>query len=217
MTLRPGEAIPVLRTFPGNTTNLTFADATGAPWPVQTVVSGNPNAIKVERAAPDGVPTNIVVVSPLQQFAFLNNLVVTLVGNPVPIIFAIETGNSGHVDFRVDVNLRGRGPNAAVEPTGIATLAPTNDSTMQAFVDGIAPQGARRMFSSRPDVEVWRLNDVMYVRTPLELLSPAATARASHVSGVKVYSLMYAPVLILTQNGQRVRVTVDDRRGGTQR
>ncbi|WP_241136255.1 DotH/IcmK family type IV secretion protein, partial [Achromobacter insuavis] len=32
--LRPGAAVPILRTMPGETSTLVFLDATGAPWPL---------------------------------------------------------------------------------------------------------------------------------------------------------------------------------------
>ncbi len=211
LTLRPGEPLPTVRTFVGNATTLTFADQSGAAWPIASVTSGNPGAVAIIRAGSETQPSNIAVLSPLQQFAFANNVVITLQGNPVPIVIGIQTGGSPEVDFRVDFALRGRGPNAASEPLAMSQLAPTNDAVMQAFVDGLAPQGARRLSTSRPDVEAWRHEDVMYVRTSLELLSPAATARASHVSGVRVFALVYSPVLVLSQNGQQVRVSVDER------
>ena len=209
LSLRPGETLPVIRTFPGNATTLTFADRTGAAWPVLSVTIGNKDAYNVQQIGEKGT-SNMVVVSPLQQFAYANNMVVTLVGNPMPLIFMLEAGGS-QVDFRVDVGLRTRGPNAVVEAAGIATLAPTNDSVMQGFIDGTPPQGARKMVSSRPDVDVWKVDDMLYVRTPLEMQSPAPISSATHVSGIKVYGIMYTPVLLLSQNGVLVRANIEDR------
>ena len=213
LTLRPGEELPLLHTFMNNVTTLTFSDGTGAPWPVQAITIANPDAFKVDQ---QGIPgsSNILVISPRKQFTYSNNMVVTLVGNPVPVIFMLETGGS-KVDFRVDVGLRGRGPNAAALPMGggqaAARLAPVNDSNMRAFVDATPPSGARHMTTCRADVEVWRLKDLMYVRTPLDLRSPQFIGFATHLTGVKVFSLVYAPVLILSQNGSQVRVDVSDR------
>ena len=211
LTLRPGETVPTIRTFVNNATTLTFADRTGAPWPVLSVTMGNPTAFKVDQIGPQGT-SNIIVVSPLQQFSYANNMVVTLVNNPVPVIFSLETGGR-IVDFKVDVGLRTRGPNAVSEPAGFASLGPTNDTTVQAFVDGVPPQGARRLSSSRSDVEAWRISDVMYVRTSLDLVSPPPTGSMNHVSGVKVYSMMFSPVLVLYQNGTTVRANIEDRGG----
>lgn len=215
LTLRPGETLPVINAYAGNATTLTFADGTGAAWPVLSVTTGNPAAFKAEQAGPQGT-SNIVVISPLLQHTYATNLVITLVGSPVPITMSLQSGGPT-VDFRVDIGLRGRGPNAQTETTGIATLSPTADATMQAFVDGVPPQGARRMTSSRSDVEVWRMGDAIYVRSALELLSPAPIARANHVSGVKVFSLVHTPVLVLSQNGIQVRVNVDERTAGARR
>lgn len=206
LTLRPGEAMPQLRLYPGNASVLTFSDMTGAPWPVLSATVGNPAAYALAEAGERG-RTNMVVVSPIQHHATVANLVVTLVGHPVPVIFSLATGG-GDVDHRLDVGVRARGPNAVIDTIVSSSLAPTNDSTVQSFVDGTPPRGARRLTTSNRDVEAWRLGDMVYVRTPLELLSPAYTARARSVSGTSVYTLVEAPVLLVSQDGRVSSVTV---------
>ena len=113
LALRPGEALPVIHTYAGNTTNLVFADSTGVAWPVLSVTTDNPAAFKVDQVGPPGT-SHMVIISPLQQYAHVANLMVTLVGNPVPITMALQS-DGATVDFRVDIGLLGRGPNATTK------------------------------------------------------------------------------------------------------
>jgi intracellular multiplication protein IcmK len=207
LSLKPGERAPELRLAPGNASVLTFSDQTGAPWPVMSVTVGNPQAYGAQEAGEKG-KTNMVVISPLQNFDVSANLIVTLVGYPVPVLFSLSTG-SDRVDYRLDVGIEARGPNAAYDITATSSLQPTNDSTVQSFLDGVAPKGARRVHTSEAAVEAWRFQDMLYVRTSLELLSPAYVARARNVSGTNIYTLADSPVLIVSQDGRMASVDID--------
>jgi intracellular multiplication protein IcmK len=209
LSLRPGESHPVISSAPGRVATLTFSDVTGRPWPVQSVhVPDNQRNFNASAAGQQGL-SNIVVVAPLQPYA-VNNMVVTLVGHPVPVVVELRAGDR-EIDYRVDLKIASRGPNAAYDVTGISTLPPVGDTTLMAFLDGTPPPSARRLRSNSREVEAWLLDDVMYVRTPFELLSPAYVSRAANVSGVKVYTLNEAPILLLGSSGNMVSVSVKAR------
>ena len=205
LSLRSGEAAPKLHLAPGNASVLTFYDQTGAPWPVMSVTVGDKKAFDVGPAG-DKDKTNMVVVSPMTNYAQAN-LVVTLVGHPVPIMFSLDTG-SGSVDYRLDVGIRGRGPNATYDVNEGSSLEPTNDPTVQSFIDGVAPKGSRKVHTSDPDVEAWKFQDMVYVRTPLKMLSPAYVGFAAH-PGVNVYTIVDTPVLMMSLDGRTTLVTLD--------
>jgi intracellular multiplication protein IcmK len=216
LNLRPGEALPRVNLAAGNVSALVFADQTGAPWPVQSVTVANSDAYQAVEAGERG-KTNMVVISPKQHFAAANNLIVTLVNHPVPIVFGLDTGTSS-VDYRVDVTVRARGPNAAPEVAIGGGLAPTDDALLRAFADGTPPRGARQLQASRQDIEVWRHNDMLYVRTPLQMLSPAWVGYMAHPTGVRVYTIpdggrASLPVLYVSADGRSQFVTVTERRG----
>jgi intracellular multiplication protein IcmK len=216
LNLRPGEALPRVNLAAGNVSALVFADQTGAPWPVQSVTVANSDAYQAVEAGERG-KTNMVVISPKQHFAAANNLIVTLVNHPVPIVFGLDTGTSS-VDYRVDVTLRARGPNAAPEVAIGGGLAPTDDALLRAFADGTPPRGARQLQASRQDIDIWRHNDMLYVRTPLQMLSPAWVGYMAHPTGVRVYTIpdggrASLPVLYVSADGRSQFVTVTERRG----
>lgn len=207
LTLKPGERSPNVRLFAGNATTLTFYDDTGAAWPVQSVTVGNPNAYQAGTAGEQG-KSNMVVVSPLTHHANANNLVVTLVDHPVPIIMTLETG-AQEVDYRLDIGIKGKGPMSVPEIISHTTLPATNDSTFQKFLDDSIPDGARKMKTSNRDVDAWTYNDLVYVRSHLKLLSPAYIGSVRNVSGTSVYQLVDAPVLLFSQDGRMISVSVN--------
>lgn len=213
LSLQPGEALPRLQMAPGNATAMVFSDSTGAPWPVQSFTVADERAYRVQPAGESG-RTNMLVISPLQFYAMSNNLIVTLAGHPVPLVFVLETGPR-QVDFRVDVSVGRRGPNAAPEVLAVGGLAPTDDTAMRAFGDGTPPRGARKLETSLRDVEAWRFNSMLYIRTPHQLLSPAWVGHAASPSGFRVFSIPDAgqnalPVLYVSHEGRPVFVTVSE-------
>lgn len=205
VSLRPGEMPPLLRVQPGIVSTLTFSDVTGQPWPVLSVVTGNPSVYVAQTAGEEG-KTNIIVVSAIQRH-IPSNLAITLVGHPVPITLQIEQG-SPETDYRLDVRMSSRGPNAAQEIVAVSSLAPTNDSTLLKFLDGTPPAGARALRTSSGDVEVWKYEDVQYVRTRGEIISPGYTARSNNVAGVNVFLMADAPVLLVSSGGRTTQVRV---------
>ncbi len=69
-------------------------------------------------------------------------------------------------------------------------------------------EGARRMKTTSPDVEAWRFEDLLYVRTRGDILSPAYTSRSSNVSGVNVFTLVDSPVVIVSAGGRAAHVRI---------
>lgn len=204
LTLKPGEPTPVIRVAAQRVTTLTFVDVTGKPWPVLSVATGDPTTLEAKSAGPQN-ETNIITLSPI-KYQGATNVAVTLTKYPVPIVMTVTTGES-EVDYRVDVRVGARGPNAVANVLGSGGLSPTNDATLIGFIDGTPPRGAEKVSTSSREVEAWIYDKMMYVRTNLELLSPAYLQKSSGNAGVNVYQLVEAPVLILSRDGQMASVT----------
>ena len=205
LTLKPGEKPPLVHMALGNASTLTISDATGQPWPILSVTTGNPAAFSASMAGKAG-ESNIIVVAPKSNVA-QSNLVVTLVGYPVPLLLMLKSGYHD-VDFRLDMRVAARGPNALYDTSNVNMLPPTADAKMQAFLDGTPPDGAKKLQTSAGGVDAWAFGDQIYVRTSYAVLSPAYTAKSSNVSGVSVYVMQDAPVLIVSDNGQMRSVSV---------
>ncbi len=205
LSLKPGETPPTVHMALGNASTLTVSDITGQPWPIQSVTTGNPAMFTAQPAGKPG-ETNIIVVAPKANVA-QSNLVVTLVGYPVPVMLLLESGYQD-VDFRLDMRVAARGPKALYDVSSVGMLPATKDAKLLSFLDGTPPDGAKSLKTSSGAVEAWSYDGNVYVRTDYTLLSPAYTAKSSNVSGVNVYAMQDAPVLILSDNGQMKSVSV---------
>jgi intracellular multiplication protein IcmK len=196
----------VFRLAAGNAGSLTFSDSTGQPWAVETATSGAPDSFKVDKAGRDGQDTNIVIVSPMTGYGH-GNLLVKLQGHPVPVALTLKAGEK-EVDYRLDVRVIARGPKAAPEPATVSGMPSGDDRDLRAFLDNTPPQRARRLKTTAPAVEAWQMDDMVYVRSSWELMSPAYLAKAAGIN-VKVYALGENPVLMFSNGGTLVTVSLD--------
>jgi intracellular multiplication protein IcmK len=195
VSLRSGDAPPVIRTSPGWISTLTFADVTGQPWPVLSVTNGNPDAYDVKNSGAEGT-SNIVTISSKQAYV-PSNIAVTLVGARVPVMMTLSP-SKGPVDFRVDAQIDQRGPNASYDVISSDSLPATGDAVMLNFLDGVPPDQASKLKTSDSQTQAWRYNDMLYIRTTKTLLSPAYVSKQSNVVGVNVYVLNEAPVMVMS-------------------
>jgi Protein of unknown function (DUF3625). len=196
VSLKSGEYPAVINTSPGWISTITFSDVTGQPWPVLSVTNGNPDAYNIQSSGPEG-STNIITISSKQGYV-PSNIAVTLVGAKVPILMTLQPTDKGQVDFRVDALLDQRGPNAAYDIIANETLAPTDDSIMLAFLDGVPPEGAKPLKTSNRDVQAWRYNDLTYIRTDKALMSPAPIRKTSNASRTNVWVINEMPVVMFS-------------------
>jgi intracellular multiplication protein IcmK len=93
-----------------------------------------------------------------------------------------------------------RGPNASLDEIYSDTLPPTSDSTMLGFLDGVPPGDAVKLKTSNGEVQAWRYNDMLYIRSDKSLLSPAYVSKQSNASRVNLYVLNEAPVLVMSNS-----------------
>lgn len=205
LSLKSGERPAVIKVSPGWISTLTFSDVTGQPWPVLSVTNGNPNAYRVQSSGPQD-STNIITISAIQGH-IPSNIAITLVGAKVPILMTLDPSPST-VDFRVDAQVDERGPNAAYNMMTTDSLAATNDSNMLSFLDGVPPDNAKKLKTSSRSVQAWRFDDMVYVRTSSTVLSPAHISKSSNASGVNVYVMKEAPVLMISNAGQTAFVNI---------
>lgn len=205
ISMKSGEKPATIKVSPGWISTLTFSDITGQPWPVLSVTNGNPDAYDIKSSGPENA-TNIITISAKQAYVW-SNIAVTLVGAKVPILMTLDP-STGQVDYRVDAQLDERGPNASYDVISSDSLPATGDSVMLSFLDGVPPESARKIKTGHRDVQAWRYDDMMYVRTSRSLLSPAYVAKQSNASGVNVYVLKEAPVLLVSDNGRLENVQI---------
>jgi len=210
--LSPGSSLPILRTLPSESSTLVFLDASGAPWPL----AATPRVSRTDVAAAEwleGTPSVVVsMLSPYEEA----NLTVFLSGLATPIVVKLTAGEPDskervrEVDYRLDLRVPGHSPWAKPAVAGEAEVA-LYDDTMQAFLDGLPPQGATRLKpvgDVPPRTEVWQFANALFVRTDLDIQTAFDSSLAAS-DGTRVYRLPPTPFVTLSQLGRSVTFQVD--------
>ncbi len=208
VSLSPGQKAPDIHLYPNNATSMTFADNTGAPWPIESVIIGDKASYTVDFDKSGS--SNILVLSPLTTYSDMTNLIVQLKGNPAPLIFSLSTGD-GKLDYRVDVNVEAAGPNAVPNATPTSTLPPADDTLMQQFVDDVPPPGAKTLTTSSAAIQGWSYKGDYFLRTSATLMGfmgNGQTDIANSVDGVHVYRMSPQATVTMSMGGQLSIVTI---------
>lgn len=108
------------------------------------------------------------------------------------------------MDYRVDLRIPGYGPNA--KPVVVNGLPEQASPMLLDVLDGIPPTGSKVLEVSDDAGQAWLLNDTLFLRTRLTLLSPAWLATMSSADGTNAYQLLKAPMLLMSQNGKVVQI-----------
>ena len=217
LSFETGKKSPLVRIAPGYVTTISFFDSTGRPWPVTSVVLGNPNYYNIRR--PDN-QNNVITIAALKDYVD-SNLALTFKAQHMPTTIQLKTvsGQGGEetdslVVFRADQ----RGPNAERPLIG-PEPEPTIDSVLMQFLDNVPPDSAQRIrllsggdddheghevWEDRQGVALWSYQDSLYLRTKHPLTWPAWNAVAKGPGGVRVYELSRVPSLMISDNGGSV-------------
>lgn len=204
INLEPGVEPPILFTGVGEVTAVAFFDITGAPYPLASVVVGNPARFSVAVPNDGG---NLLTITPLEPYAF-GNIVVSLLDQPVPIVIKMRAGE-GRVDYRVDMRVAARGPQAPDQALVPDTDPRPSDPALSIFLDGLNVTGAKVLRVSGGPALAWLYNGNVYMRTGLTILSPGWIQRAAGPSGTYVYQLPSTPVLRAADDGQLVTLRLE--------
>ncbi len=199
LSLDPGVEPPQINLDPGYVTTITIVDATGAPWPIMDVGTGGNFEV-----SPTQNGTHVVRVMPMTRFG-VGNMTILLKDLSTPVIFRLVTGGP-NVDMRYDARIPKLGPNAKIPLIDRPKLE-AGDKDIIMFLDNAPPSSAKRMKISGLDARTmaWYMDDKVFVRTPLTLLSPAWNASVSSADGMNVYEIGDAPVLLMSDNGSMLR------------
>jgi intracellular multiplication protein IcmK len=210
--LSPGAALPIARVLPGEMSTLVFVDSTGAPWPLAASPRvADPRYFDVEWL--QGTPS--VVVSALSPYED-GNITVFLRGLATPVVVKLASGEPDSkeknrvVDYRLDLRVPGRGPNAQTPLLGPGKIV-LYDDTMQAFLDGIPPKGAKLVIARGgvpARTQVWEYGGSMFVRTSCDIQTAFDQSMASG-DGTRVYRLAPTPYITLSEMGRSMNLQLD--------
>lgn len=210
--LSPGAELPIARTLPGEVTTLVFVDSTGAPWPLAVAPRISDNRFFSVEWLKD---TPSVVISALSSYEE-GNVTVFLTGLPTPIVIKLATGEPDAktktriVDYRLDLRIPGRGPNAQASFMGSSRVS-LYDDVLQRFLDGVPPEDAKlvNMHGIPPArTQVWQYNNELFVRTQNDIQT-AFDQSMSAADGTRIYRLPLTPYITLSEAGTAVTLQLD--------
>lgn len=221
VTMDPGTKPLVVKTAFGHVTTIAFVDATGAPWPIRNITwagefdiveyeaPSSTNADGEEERDPKG--SHILKITPETEFA-RGNISINMLTLKTPIIMTLEA-NREIVHYRFDAVVPEYGPFAQTPliDNGITLAAGRAD--VSGLLQGIIPNGAEKLNVYGVDgrTSAYQYNGQTYLRTPLNLLSPAWSSSVSAADGTKVYEIPNTPVVLLSDRGSMVRAKITDR------
>lgn len=201
VNLGPGQTPPVIRLSAGFVSSLVFIDTTGSPWPIAAYGIGNPETFNIQWDQ----TSNTLFVQSLKSYAH-GNIAVRLKDLDTPIMLSVVTGQR-EVDYRVDLQVQSRGPNA-VAPIVTTKQAAEIRPQLINFLDGIPPESSVKLQMTAGYGEAWLSNGRLYVRTQHALLSPAWVSTVSSPDGTRVYELEPTSLLLVSQEGKAIPVKV---------
>lgn len=199
LDLSPGTQPPVIRLAPGFVSSLVFLDSTGQPWPIADFSLGNSKQFNVQWDN----KKNTLFIQSTNEFTS-SNLALRLAEMDTPVMLSLVSGQR-EVDYRVDVQVTGRGPNAL--PLVVEELLPAATSaTLIGTLDGIPPPGSKELSVSEKAGRAWVWNSHLLFRTPYVVLSPAWTSTVSSADGTHVYELPKTPLILVSKDGKTLKV-----------
>ena len=202
VNLSPGSTPPVIRLSQGFVSSLVFLDSTGAPWPISAYDLGDPLAFNIQWDK----TSNTLMIQASKLYTY-GNLAVRLRGLNTPVMLTLIPGQKA-VDYRVDLRVQGYGPNAKSMPMEEGIPPAANDILLH-VLDGVPPQGSARLVVSGGDARAWLLNEKMFVRTSLTILSPGWIGSMTSADGTHAYEMQKSPVLLVSWHGKVMQLKVE--------
>jgi intracellular multiplication protein IcmK len=205
VSLKPGQAAPVIRVGQGMITSVVFTDVTGDVWPIVSYSVGNPQAFNISWDQTSGV----LMVQGMQYHA-QSNIGVMLKGLSIPVMLNLLIGqkNWDYLDYvRVDSAMPG---NELAAKQLVDHVSPALINLLQ----GIPPSGSQKLDVDQDGVQVWSSQGSQLILTRSTLLSPSWVGRADGPgpNPLHAYELPATPYVILSQDGKMQKVKIGEAR-----
>ena len=198
--LSPGVTPPIIRLAAGFVTSVVFLDSTGQAWPIADYNLGNPKNFNLQWDK----KTNTLFIQSTTAYNS-GNLAIRLATLDTPIMLSLVSGQR-EVDYRIDLQVNGRGPNALAPLIGDGLPASVNFNLLS-VLDGIPPPGSTELEVCSAFGRAWiSAQGKLIFRTQLTVLSPAWAATVSSADGTKVYEMSPTPLILASKNGKTIKI-----------
>lgn len=203
--LSPGAPPPIVRVSDLGSA-VSFVDSAGQPWDIVEVNNLAKDRFDVVHPV-KGVPTITITANGTYVEG---DVAVFLKGLSFPVVLKMIAGQR-ETDYRLDVRIPRRGPNA-VQPTRGEPSIGLPDDAMQSVLDGtqtVHEATAVHIENAPAGMTAWAVGDHILLRTDLFLNNPAYFGSVSGADGTHVYDIPRTPVVTVTENGVSRNVILD--------
>jgi hypothetical protein len=203
----PDSVVEEIRLNAESVGSIVFTDSLGNPWPVDDVLV--PNYLKATKTK------NMVVFEPKSEGNLppqkygRGSITFLLEGMNSTIPFMLSYGYSRLVDGQIEAQIQTRN-RASITNTVQSDLI-ESDQKSELFLDGEPPKEAKELKTSIKSVKAWLYNGKLYLRTPLQIHSPAYKMYAASASGTSVFRFDVIPSIVnAIVDGSIVSVSIGD-------
>lgn len=208
VNLSPGATPPVIRLQQGFISSLVFVDTSGQKWPIEGYDLGDPNAFNIQWQQ----GSNTILIQATSMFTY-GNLAVKLQGLATPVMLTLIPGQRV-VDYRVDLHVQGQAPDSAA-PLAVGLPAHASNELLNVLND-ISPNNAKELSVSGGSCDpslnncrAWLLNDKLYLRIPMDILSPGWIAKMQSSDGMRAYQMDKTPSVLVSDYGRSVQLKIE--------
>ena len=206
ISLASDAAVEGINLATNHITTVIFLDATGQPWPINTVAVGEAFTL-VGFAQESGISTydlegaHEIRLIPKKRLKH-GNISISLRGLPTPVVLRLEAARD-KADYRVDIRIPEYGPNADKPIIDVPDQIESANATILDFLSGAPPKSAEvlRLTGAPLSTRAWKHEGQIWLKTKSTLMSPGYSQRVGAADGTFVYAMRSTPVVIVSDNG----------------
>jgi len=205
IALRSGDGNPSLPLLLNYATSVSIFDVTGKPWPIMSVVNGDPTDFEIKPPLKD---SHHIYVKPKSPYA-RGNMILYLKDYSMPLVVDLEAG-ADSLSSSVKIRLASRGPGAQISLIENETPK-VGDPILTGFLQGVPPASAEALAVDGIEAQAWRFKNHIYLRSRATMLSPGCSSQSNDddANNMHVCEMEDISVALVSENGRQVPIKIN--------
>ncbi len=202
VNLAPGSVPPVVRLEQGFVTSVVFTDISGNPWPIVSYDLGNSKAFNIQWIT----DSNLLMIQASSLYTY-GNLAVSLKGLSTPVMLTLVPGQQV-VDYRADLQIQRVLPGSSSTDFMPVSGTPVNQTLLD-ILNGVPPQNAKVLKITGGEGLAWLIDNKLYLRTKLTVLSPSWISIMKNADGTRAYEMSKTANILVSRYGLPVQLKIE--------